>query len=341
MAIAPWSGSTIGSSQDSCDNQAIIIHYEPTMTSPLSFAPISTEAFTQGLTTALLAHASSEEGQTVEETLQDLRDAQWGPKDIEGTALMAACITRCLGYGAPNPTMENDFKQVVFDFENVLATKEDGPHIEGFTGLHEHPSGMVFYGAQAGGDWEHPVAFILYFDGEQYRAYIPRQGNTFNSKSMTAWGSEDQSPLGEDYEFEEWDGEDLPEGQMANAAKMIADIESAFGLNQPAADLVTTPAKTGGGKAGGGKTSKAITTEDCKAFLDQDATVAQANIRGPWKRTRKAKVDQQVVRHFSGVGGFVAVAERDDGNLEVISTGTSETELLLAASRKTARRPGP
>lgn len=51
-------------------------------------------------------------------------------------------------------------------------------------------SGLPFLGFLAGGDWELPLFFIVYYDGKSLRGYIPEDGNTYNHKTNTAYGSE-------------------------------------------------------------------------------------------------------------------------------------------------------
>lgn len=42
-----------------------------------------------------------------------------------------------------------------------------------------------------GGDWEEPVHLVLYWDGSEIKCYAPENGNTFNKKYRTAYGSEE------------------------------------------------------------------------------------------------------------------------------------------------------
>jgi len=43
----------------------------------------------------------------------------------------------------------------------------------------------------AGGDWEFPICFVLYWDGKKMRAYIPSEGNCWNKQEKCAFGSEE------------------------------------------------------------------------------------------------------------------------------------------------------
>jgi hypothetical protein len=42
----------------------------------------------------------------------------------------------------------------------------------------------------AGGDWEAPLLYVLYWDGRELRGYVPTKGNPFNTDTKTAYGSE-------------------------------------------------------------------------------------------------------------------------------------------------------
>ena len=68
-----------------------------------------------------------------------------------------------------------------------------GDTVIGFplTGYQTLDNGLNFIGVQAGGDWEYPVFFIFYWDGEKLRGYIPHYGNPVNLDLMMAFGSED------------------------------------------------------------------------------------------------------------------------------------------------------
>lgn len=90
-----------------------------------------------------------------------------------------------------------DLSKIVFDFENVECTK-DGIYDEGdglvdLLNFGTLSNGMVYLGITAGGDWEYPLFFILYWNGKNIRGYIPTDGNTWNKEFKTAYGSEEDS----------------------------------------------------------------------------------------------------------------------------------------------------
>ena len=100
---------------------------------------------------------------------------------------------------------EKDLK-VEFDFENFDCDDDD------LLGYHTLDNGLTFLGCSAGGDWETPVFFIIYFDGKKLRAYVPKKGNTWNKKTKQAYGNEEEEETEMDSEF--------------NSKEILEDIKS-------------------------------------------------------------------------------------------------------------------
>ena len=74
----------------------------------------------------------------------------------------------------------DDVSKIDFDFENYDVVKiidHDGAPIE------------ICY---AGGDWEYPIKFALYWDGKHFRGYVPEKGNLYNIKRKSALGNYDE-----------------------------------------------------------------------------------------------------------------------------------------------------
>ena len=104
----------------------------------------------------------------------------------------------------------DDLRKINFDFENVSATGEGDSccvcrgkrsgkdDLKGLWGFNTLPNGLSFLGIQAGGDWEIPVFFIIYWDGKRLRGYVPNNGNTFNEKTKAAYGNEQDYDLPEE-----------------------------------------------------------------------------------------------------------------------------------------------
>jgi hypothetical protein len=114
------------------------------------------------------------------------------------------------------PKIEKDLSKVNFDFENYNLGKADPMYEEEYDsdfngycgypcGYEILPNGLPVLFVNAGGDWENPICFVIYYDGKELRAYIPSDGNIWNKKEKCAYGSEDN--IDDDFDFD-----NLPEG---------------------------------------------------------------------------------------------------------------------------------
>jgi len=94
------------------------------------------------------------------------------------------------GYAWPLdiPQVKKDLKKCKFDFENHEVSPELWTP-QRLMGLVTLNNGLTFWGQSAGGDWEVPVFFILYWDGKKVRGYIPNEGNHWNKKTKMAYGN--------------------------------------------------------------------------------------------------------------------------------------------------------
>lgn len=84
------------------------------------------------------------------------------------------------------------FSKCEFDIENVYGYKEEDASwstIRDITEFHTWENGLTTLGVLAGGDWESPVYFIIYWDGQQLRGYLPKKGNPYNHKMKQAFGN--------------------------------------------------------------------------------------------------------------------------------------------------------
>lgn len=101
-------------------------------------------------------------------------------------------------FGYAHEKVKEDISKIFFDFENSESDDEykgDKKDPESFMGLHTLDNGFTFWGMWAGGDWEYPVFFIVYWDGKGLRGYIPEDGNAFNKVFRTAYGSEGEKDV--------------------------------------------------------------------------------------------------------------------------------------------------
>lgn len=83
--------------------------------------------------------------------------------------------------------VQKDLAKVDFDGENQ-EWQQDSYRPDEWHGF-QMIGDLPVLGASAGGDWEWPVYFILYWDGKQLRGYIPKSGNVWNHKMKTALGN--------------------------------------------------------------------------------------------------------------------------------------------------------
>lgn len=80
--------------------------------------------------------------------------------------------------------------KVDFDFENWETNGGQRNVLMGYTTL---SNGMTFLGMEAGGDWEYPVFFIIYWDGKKLRGYVPMEGNPWNTTTKQAYGNDEDA----------------------------------------------------------------------------------------------------------------------------------------------------
>jgi len=120
-----------------------------------------------------------------------------------------------------DPTLSKDLSKVEFDFENwsIDAEQNFGPaEIVGYRTL---LNGMPFLGVSAGGDWETPLVFIIYWDGKSLRAYIPTDGNPWNTDTKMAYGNDEDAD--DKNRSKRFPGNDDPD---VDARKVLADIQA-------------------------------------------------------------------------------------------------------------------
>jgi hypothetical protein len=134
-------------------------------------------------------------------------------------------------YYPQTPQIVKDLK-VEFDTENFEQWRAYQKETNNVMGIHTLPNNLTFWGMCGGGDWEHPVHFIIYWSGKELRAYVPTEGNLWNTDTKQAYGNDEDA----DYKnikkrfFADTDPEDIPEHlsweecPSPSGDKMIADI---------------------------------------------------------------------------------------------------------------------
>lgn len=84
----------------------------------------------------------------------------------------------------------SSFTKVLADFQKIEVDFENFEFQEFAMGTNGVPFASVIFG----GDWEWPVIGFVYWDGQNFRGYLPTYGNDFNAKSKGAFGSEHYHP---------------------------------------------------------------------------------------------------------------------------------------------------
>lgn len=90
--------------------------------------------------------------------------------------------------------LKDDIK-VRFDLENWENEFCYWMPAGGLLGIHTLPNGLTFWGMYGGGDWESGVFFIVYWDGKRVRAYVPTDGNPWNTDTKEAFGNDPEKDL--------------------------------------------------------------------------------------------------------------------------------------------------
>lgn len=100
-------------------------------------------------------------------------------------------------YDLLNETILKDLSKVYFDFENISHPTDKDGFWSYPNGFRKFPNGLNLCFLSAGGDWEQPVCFIIYWDGKKLRGYVPTEGNGFDKKGKCSWGNDDGRGVGD------------------------------------------------------------------------------------------------------------------------------------------------
>lgn len=101
--------------------------------------------------------------------------------------------------------LHKDLQKIKFDFENCDAIGNEVKTINNISCIM----------ADAGGDWECPVLFFVYWDGSKFRGYVPIYGNAVNRNTNSAFSQSD-----EDKEFLKT--QNIPENEIDKAMSNIS-----------------------------------------------------------------------------------------------------------------------
>lgn len=110
-------------------------------------------------------------------------------------------------YHGKSDRLVKDLSKIEVDFENLDFA--GGFTMNGYepNDVFEMLDGYPVAWCCGAGDWEIPIAFVVYIGAEdELRAYIPKNGNCYNVEAKAAYGNEDD----EDFEVKNEDGDLVP-----------------------------------------------------------------------------------------------------------------------------------
>lgn len=101
------------------------------------------------------------------------------------------------GYVSPYRLLDKlrDDIKVEFDCENFYFEDSHFEDLKGMTGIVTLENGLTMAGFVAGGDWEQPLYFIVYWNGKKLRGYVPTDGNPWNTTTKAAYGNDEEADI--------------------------------------------------------------------------------------------------------------------------------------------------
>ena len=78
-------------------------------------------------------------------------------------------------------------------FKDLNKIKHDWENCDYIGDVRTTKSGVPYILGDFGGDWEEPILFMIYWDGKEFRGYIPKHGNCYNRDLNQAFGNNDEA----------------------------------------------------------------------------------------------------------------------------------------------------
>ena len=132
-------------------------------------------------------------------------------------------------------TLVKDFK-VDFDVENIdFSCFPEGDSFLGVRCLDYKSVQLPFAICRASGDWQFPIYFVVYISpADKFRAYIPKNGNTYNFDTKTAFGEDEES----DNKFiKKWLKKNFPEEEFNEDSTIDNYVELMEDFNNMVLDI--------------------------------------------------------------------------------------------------------
>lgn len=123
---------------------------------------------------------------------------------------------------------------VCLDMENAFVTSGEYNQriFDSILGVRSTNNGVVFWGTLINGDWELPAIRIIYFDGTNFKSYVPHYGNSINWNNNSAFGNyvdEDDDYLSQ-YNLNYLDLRKCSTSDLIDASMIMQELDTVFQL---------------------------------------------------------------------------------------------------------------
>ena len=78
-------------------------------------------------------------------------------------------------------------------FKDLNKIKHDWENCDYIGDIRTTKSGIPYILGDFGGDWEEPILFMVYWDGTEFRGYIPEHGNCYNRDLNQVFGNNEEA----------------------------------------------------------------------------------------------------------------------------------------------------
>ena len=120
-------------------------------------------------------------------------------------------------------------------FKDLNKIKHDWENCDYIGDIRTTKSGIPYILGNFGGDWEEPILFIVYWDGKEFRGYIPEHGNCYNRDLNQAFGNDEEADkkfIMKNVTNNDGDYSKIQRNLSFNKDECIKDFESRIKLNK-------------------------------------------------------------------------------------------------------------
>ena len=88
----------------------------------------------------------------------------------------------------------NEYKELSKLMKDLSKIQHNDENL-GVSGKIKTSGKLTYLQCYGGGDWESPILFYIYWDGKNFRGYIPTYGNAFNRITKSAFGNNEEADI--------------------------------------------------------------------------------------------------------------------------------------------------